>query len=262
MSPAADSWHVKLEWELLCSPERDRKLWKTHYSSGFNRIADVQHLYIYNFINIPIFRGLMKVHICWQNLWFDSSPYRHAQPRFAHQLTLIKWLELIQLCSTAGPCFWLTGQPASGFWLTSCEQQSSCFLCWMFISVWPHGLPDTFRKRTLSRWDYLHKEGCETGFNSSISWRVRLVSRESYNFFFSPRFTLIQRAHPCQGFNRLYIQLCSLGWQCGYDALEQIWTLSLCSQSPRRSLRYTTFNEHMLKTFKIHVQRNVNTGGH
>lgn len=210
----------------------------------------------------------MKVHICWQNLGFDSSPYlgqlpRHAQPRFAHQLTFIKWLELIQLCSTAGPCFWLTGQPASGFWLTSCEQQSSCFLCWMFISVWPHGLPDTFRKRTLSRWDYLHKEGCETRFNSSISWRVSLVSRDFYNFFFSPRFTPIQSARSCQGFNHLYAVWFGSVATMLWNKSEQVWhRLSLCSQSPRRSLRYTTFIEHMLKTFKIHVQRNVNTGGH
>lgn len=213
----------------------------------------------------------MKVHICWQNLWFDSSPYlgqlpRHAQPRFAHQLTFIKWLELIQLCSTAGPCFWLTGQPASGFWLTSCEQQSSCFLCWMFISVWPHGPPDTFRKRTLSRWDYLHKEGCETRFNSSISWRVRLVSREFCDFFFSPRFTLIQSAHSCQGFNHLYavMQFGLAVWlRCSGTNLNKFDTDCHCAHNPPDGAWDTQhLMIHMLKTFKIHVQRNVNTGGH
>lgn len=71
-----------------------------------------------------------------------AAPYlgqlpHHAQPRFPHQLTFRKWLELIQLWPAAAPRVWLAGQPASAFWLTSCEQQRSRYLRWMFISVWP-----------------------------------------------------------------------------------------------------------------------------
>lgn len=138
------------------------KLRRTRHSAGFNRISGRPHLVLTS----HIWRIDKKVSICWQKSVIRQLPLsRLITAPFSAKVSPPINLQKVTgansiMLYTAGQCRWVTGGLASVLWLTSCEQRSS----WTPLSVWPGGLSDTFRKRTLSLWDYLHKDGRLTHF--------------------------------------------------------------------------------------------------
>lgn len=78
---------------------------------------------------------------------------------FARQLTFRKRAELIRPRSSAGPRFWVTGQPARMSWLTSRERRSAPFpVLSVYIRPTPRTAWHTSAEKTLSRPDYLRQK--------------------------------------------------------------------------------------------------------